>query len=107
MNAMFGTDSLHALRRSATINRAVGPWSGLLPHTQGVALGWYEDGPVALQNPHAPRTQSVHLPRLAFFFRANGAASYQPGASPRESKNPRHLRRAEGPTHFTLISTSS
>ena len=64
------------------IGRAFSPENRLGNPTQGVALGWYETGPLALGIRQAPR--------------AKGASPYQPGASPQEWNHPTK-RRAESP----------
>ncbi len=64
------------------IGRAFSPVNRLGNPTQGVALGWYGAGPLALGIRQAPR--------------AKGASPYQPGESPQEW-NPPTKQRAEGP----------
>ena len=91
---MSGIDTHHAMPCPTGIGRAVGPWSGLLPVSQGVALGWYGDGPLALKiqttsgPPEADLFFRVNVEPP--FFRANGASPYQPGAMPQESRQQIH-----------------
>ena len=86
------------------IGRAFSPENRLGNPTQGVALGWYETGPLALRIRQTPRakgaTSSFFRAKGATssFFRATGASPYQPGASPQESNHPTK-QRAEGPIH--------
>ena len=111
MNAMSGIDSLHALPRPAGIGRAVGPWLGLLPDTQGVALGWYGNGPLALKI----RNTSDRPRRIRSSAPTAGLLSSAPTARPLSSAPTAHrhtslghrpridatnILRAEGPTHF-------
>ena len=73
------------------MGRAFSPESIYGPSTQGVALGWYGNGPLALRiRQTRPRRRDVP------FFRANGAPPYQPGATPQELNRP-IKQRAEGP----------
>ena len=78
----------------AWIGRAFSPENRLGNPTQGVALGWYETGPLALRIRQTPRANGS----TPSFFRAKGASPYQPGASPQEWNNP-IKQRAEGPAH--------
>jgi hypothetical protein len=51
------------------------------PVTQGVALGWHETGALPLNKPTRPELDAES---------ANGAAPYQPGATPQENRTPQH-----------------
>ena len=76
------------------IGRAFSPANRLAKPTQGVALGWYDTGPLALGIRQAPRAKDAS----PSFFRAKGAWPYQPGASPQEWNHPTK-QRAESPIH--------
>lgn len=74
------------------IGRAYSPENRLGNPTQGVALGWYVAGPLALGIRQELRAKGAK----SSFFRAKGASPYQPGATPQEWNRPTK-QRAEGP----------
>lgn len=78
---------------AARMGRDFSPENRLGNPTQGVALGWYGTGPLALGIRQALRAKGA----TSSFFRAKGALPYQPGASPQEWNHPTK-QRAEGPT---------
>jgi hypothetical protein len=93
------------------MGRAFSPENRLGNPTQGVALGWYGTGPLALGHLHSaptaqPHTSLGHRPRYAATnnSRAKGPSytseGQRPsaGASPQERNHPTK-RRAEGPFH--------
>jgi hypothetical protein len=80
------------------MGRAVGPWSGSLADTQGVALGWYGYGPLALNQP-APKarfyTSLGHRPRIAApknIPRAKGPPYTSEGQRPSTGASPQDCR---------------
>lgn len=75
------------------IGRAFSPQNCGGAHSWGDAPGWYQAGPLALQDQTCASSRS-----LASFSRAKGATSYQPGASPQEWNHPTK-QRAESPFH--------
>ena len=95
---MSGTDSQNPLRRPAWIGRAGGPWRGLLPDTQGVALGWYGDGPLALET-----LQATQSPLCLFSLASLPSSAPKAPIHISLGRRPRladtNILRAESPTH--------
>ena len=71
MNAMRGIEMIRAGFQPSGIGE---------PVTQGVALVWYEAGALPLNKPIATLDAES----------ANGAAPYQPGATPQENRTPQN-----------------
>ena len=69
--------------RGVRIGRAFSPPIIALSQTWGDAPGWYRAGPLALKSDQQPKPQ-------ARLFRANGATSYQPGATPQDHRPKPH-----------------
>lgn len=93
------------MRRPDPIGRAIGPLVGLLHVTQGVALGWYVGGPLALKTRQAAQSQT----RICFHAsRPDSAPTAQLDTSMghRPRINATKFLRAEGPLHFPPMPTS-
>ena len=76
MKAMCGIE-----HRNGIIGSGLQPSIFFESDTQGVALGWHESGALPLRNNPTAALDAES---------ANGAAPYQPGATPQENRTPQN-----------------